>query len=71
MLDDLKNIHDKDAVDALGIAAKEGDQLRAWLKLPEGVKFGNVYNIVFAGMGGSRDSVMKTQQANTAAPSNS
>ncbi|HUC89709.1 MAG TPA: bifunctional phosphoglucose/phosphomannose isomerase [Patescibacteria group bacterium] len=53
MLDDLKYIHDKDAVDALGIAAKEGDQLRAGLKLPEGVKFGNVYNIVFAGMGGS------------------
>lgn len=52
MLDDLKYIHDKDQSDALGIAGKQGDQLRQTFSL-ENAKFGEVRTIVHAGMGGS------------------
>ncbi len=52
MLDDLKYIHQKDAQDALGIAEKQDQQLAQEFKI-EGVKSDHVYNIVFAGMGGS------------------
>ena len=51
MLDDLKYIHNKDAQDALGIAAKQWQQLETVYELPE-LDF-EVENIVFAGMGGS------------------
>lgn len=54
MLDDLKYIHDKDAQDALGIAAKQPDQLLHSFDLgswdPKAITFSN---IVYAGMGGS------------------
>ena len=53
MLDDLKYIHDKDAADALGILAKQADQLRYNFEISGNVQFGNVHNIVYAGMGGS------------------
>lgn len=51
MLDDLKYIHNKDADDALGVAAKQWQQLETVYELPE-LDFA-VENIVFAGMGGS------------------
>lgn len=51
MLDDLKYIHNKDASDALGIAAKQWQQLQTEYDLPE-LNF-PIENIVFAGMGGS------------------
>ncbi|MFT4532394.1 MAG: glucose/mannose-6-phosphate isomerase [Candidatus Saccharimonadales bacterium] len=51
MLDDLKYIHNKDAQDALGIAAKQWQQLSTTYDLPD-MNF-DVSNIVFAGMGGS------------------
>jgi glucose/mannose-6-phosphate isomerase len=51
MLDDLKYIHTKDADDALGVAAKQWQQLETIYDLPE-LNF-EVENIVFAGMGGS------------------
>jgi len=51
MLDDLKYIHSKDAEDALGIAAKQWQQLETEYELPE-FDF-EIENIVFAGMGGS------------------
>lgn len=51
MLDDLKYIHTKDADDALGIAAKQWQQLETEYELSE-LKY-EVDNIVFAGMGGS------------------
>lgn len=53
MLDDLKYIHEKDTADALGIAQKQGNQLRHEFSLPAGTSFGDVDNIVYAGMGGS------------------
>lgn len=53
MLDDLKYIHEKDAADALGIAEKQGDQLRHEFALSGEADFKNVYNIVYGGMGGS------------------
>lgn len=53
MLDDLKYIHEKDTADALGIAEKQGDQLRQEFILPDDTSFGDVHNIVYAGMGGS------------------
>jgi glucose/mannose-6-phosphate isomerase len=53
MLDDLKYIHEKDASDALGIAAKQGDQLRSDFKLSGNVELKNIYSVVYAGMGGS------------------
>jgi glucose/mannose-6-phosphate isomerase len=51
MLDDLKYIHNKDAEDALGVAAKQWQQLETVYELPE-LEF-DVDNVVFAGMGGS------------------
>lgn len=51
MLDDLKYIHGKDSSDALGIAAKQWQQLETIYDLPK-LDF-EVENIVFAGMGGS------------------
>jgi glucose/mannose-6-phosphate isomerase len=51
MLDDLKYIHNKDADDALGVAAKQWEQLETIYDIPE-MDF-QVDNIVFAGMGGS------------------
>lgn len=53
MLDDLKFIHEKDSFDALGIVAKVGDQLRYQFELSGNKEFKNVYNVVYAGMGGS------------------
>jgi glucose/mannose-6-phosphate isomerase len=53
MLDDLKYIHEKDTADALGIAEKQGDQLRYDFRLSDDTTFGSVDNIVYAGMGGS------------------
>lgn len=53
MLDDLKYIHEKDQSDALGIAAKQADQLRETFEPTPAPQFKNVYNIVHAGMGGS------------------
>ncbi len=52
MLDDLKMIHDRDAEDTLGIAEKQWQQLQYTfdVQLPE---FGEIHNIVVAGMGGS------------------
>jgi len=53
MLDDLKFIHEKDKSDALGLAAKECQQLLAEYKIEPELKSDHVYNVVFAGMGGS------------------
>jgi glucose/mannose-6-phosphate isomerase len=53
MLDDLAYIHEKDADDALGIAEKQGEQLRHRFELTGKTEFGNVYNIVYGAMGGS------------------
>lgn len=51
MLDDLKYIHEKDKVDALGIAAKEGKQLEYEFTTDQAPI--DIDNIVYAGMGGS------------------
>jgi glucose/mannose-6-phosphate isomerase len=53
MIDDLKFIHEKDKSDALGLAAKEWQQLLAEYKIEPALKTDYVYNVVFAGMGGS------------------
>jgi len=53
MLDDLKYIHEKDTADALGIAQKQGGQLRHVFTLPDGVQFTGIHTVVYAGMGGS------------------
>ncbi|HSW37648.1 MAG TPA: bifunctional phosphoglucose/phosphomannose isomerase [Candidatus Saccharimonadales bacterium] len=52
MLDDLKMIHERDAQDALGVAEKQWQQLTHdyQVELPD---FGDIQNIVLAGMGGS------------------
>lgn len=52
MLDDLKYIHQKDAADALGIATRQSSQLLHQFDLPD-VKFSDIKNVVYAGMGGS------------------
>ena len=52
MLDDLKYIHEKDAQDALGIAAKQPQQLLHDFKIPA-QDFSTITNIVYAAMGGS------------------
>lgn len=52
MLDDLKYIHQKDAADALGIAAKQSSQLLQQFDLSD-KKFGDITNVVYAAMGGS------------------
>jgi len=51
MLDELKYIHQKDAQDALGVAAKQYQQLQTVFEIPK-IKV-HPENIVFAGMGGS------------------
>lgn len=53
MLDDLKYIHERDAQDALGIAEKQADQLRQSFELKGNTEFGQIDNVVYAGMGGS------------------
>lgn len=53
MLDDLKYIHEKDTADALGLAAKQGDQLRHEFALPDVVLSERITHVVYAGMGGS------------------
>jgi glucose/mannose-6-phosphate isomerase len=53
MLDDLKLIHERDSADALGIAEKQWQQLLQESDLRGNQQFGDVYNVVYAGMGGS------------------
>lgn len=54
MLDDLKFIHQRDAQDALGIAEKQWQQLEHNFEFTGGdLKFTDINNIVYAGMGGS------------------
>jgi glucose-6-phosphate isomerase len=52
-LDDLKYIHDKDKEDALGVAEKQWEQLLIDVTPSKPLVFGEVYNVVLAGMGGS------------------
>ncbi len=53
-LDDLKMIHQKDSQDALGITAKQWQQLKHQYKIGDWkLEIGNCQNIVLAGMGGS------------------
>jgi glucose/mannose-6-phosphate isomerase len=53
MLDDLTYIHQKDRADALGIVAKQAEQLRYEFTPKGHTEFGVIDNIVYAGMGGS------------------
>ncbi len=53
MLDDLKLIHERDAQDALGVAASQWQQLTYAFTPSGNTKFSNVYNVVYAAMGGS------------------
>ena len=53
MLDDLKYIHERDAQDTLGIAEKQSQQLLQQFELQGETSFGQIQNIVYAGMGGS------------------
>jgi glucose/mannose-6-phosphate isomerase len=53
MLDDLKYIHERDAQDTLGIAEKQSQQLLQQFDLQGKAEFGQIQNIVYAGMGGS------------------
>lgn len=53
MLDDLKLIHERDAQDVLGIASKQWQQLLHEFDFQGNRQFGNVYNVVYVGMGGS------------------
>lgn len=53
MLDDLKQIHERDTQDVLGIASKQWQQLLHKFDLQGNKQFRNVYNVVYAGMGGS------------------
>ncbi|HKR82296.1 MAG TPA: bifunctional phosphoglucose/phosphomannose isomerase [Candidatus Saccharimonadales bacterium] len=53
MLDDLKYIHEKDVVDTLGIAGRQPGQLLEDFTFTVEPNFGEVFNVVFAGMGGS------------------
>lgn len=53
MLDDLKLIHERDAQDILGIAAKQGRQLLHDFELKDHKGFQGITNVVYAGMGGS------------------
>lgn len=54
MLDDLKYIHEKDAQDALGIAAKQPEQLLHTFDLGAWAPASGTFdNVVYAGMGGS------------------
>lgn len=53
MLDDLKYIHERDAQDALGLAEKQWKQLTHDFDFGGNREFGQIDNIVYAGMGGS------------------
>lgn len=53
MLDDLKIIHKRDKSDALGVAAKQWQQLKHDFSKVPAVDRGEFANIVLAGMGGS------------------
>ncbi len=53
MLDDLKYIHEKDAQDALGIAAKQPEQLLYDFDISKWAPTKKFANIVYSGMGGS------------------
>jgi len=54
MLDDLKFIHQRDGQDALGIAAKQWQQLKHNFEFENReLKIENCVNVVYAGMGGS------------------
>jgi glucose/mannose-6-phosphate isomerase len=53
MLDDLKYIHEKDVQDALGIAAKQPQQLLHDFDISSWAPTKSFANIVYAGMGGS------------------
>jgi glucose/mannose-6-phosphate isomerase len=53
MLDDLQMIHERDANDALGIAAKQAQQLRQTYDVNLGPQADAIKHIVFGGMGGS------------------
>lgn len=52
MLDDLKYIHEKDREDAIGIAERQCTQLTQSFDVSH-LEFGNILNVVYAGMGGS------------------
>lgn len=60
MLDDLKYIHDKDASDSLGFAAKQPSQLLHDFQLASWAPRKPFTNIVLAGMGGSALSAILT-----------
>lgn len=53
MLDDLKLIHERDAQDALGIVGNQWQQLAHNFERIGNASFTDVYNVVYAGMGGS------------------
>lgn len=53
MLDDLAYIHERDQADALGINAKQWQQLDQEFTLPEDATFSEITAVVHAGMGGS------------------
>lgn len=53
MLDDLKLIHERDAQDALGVVAKQWQQLEQVVEPTVSLTAHGVENIVYAGMGGS------------------
>ncbi len=53
MLDDLKIIHKRDKSDALGVAAKQWQQLKHDFSKVPAVNRGDFANVVLAGMGGS------------------
>lgn len=53
MLDDLTYIHEHDQQDALGTVQKQWQQLTGNFELPDTIKFKDITNIVYAGMGGS------------------
>lgn len=53
MLDDIKQIHERDVVDVLGIAEKQYEQLLRRFELVGTTDFSKVQNVVYAGMGGS------------------
>lgn len=53
MLDDLKFFHEKDTYDALGVAAKQWQQLEHVYEFGDWQPDAPIYNIVHSGMGGS------------------
>lgn len=53
LLDDLKMIHQRDAHDALGVAAKQWQQLEHVYEFGDWRPATEIYNIVHSGMGGS------------------